>query len=282
MRYPLLIFLLALFESCDYSNGKTPPHYSLPHGYRLEAMEKLLLSEDLEEVSGLAWHRDELLAIEDESSIIYRLDPETGKIRKKKKFEKNKDIEDLLVRGDTAWVLRSNGNLYRVVDFREKDSQTVIYPFPRREKRDLEAILANPNEPFIWLFCKVCEWDEDPSRSSFFRFHLETMQFDSLPAGKIERSQLSTLMPQQELEELKIQPSAAAIHPLTGEYFLLSSTGKWLMTLDGQMKPSSVHTLDPSLFKQPEGITFAPDGTLYISNEARDGRANILIFSYRP
>jgi len=282
MRYPLLIFLLVLFESCDQTAGKTPPAFSLPPGYALDQMERIVLPDEMEEISGIAWQENELLAIEDESSIIYRLDPKTGKILKKKKFEKNQDIEDILVRGDTAWVLRSNGNLYRVVDFREKDSQTVIFEFPVQEKRDLEAFTSAIGEPFIWVFCKVCEWDKNSHHSSFFKFDLETMSFDSLPAGKIERSQLTGLLSDNVLDELKLQPSAVATHPLTGEYFLLSSTGKWLMTLDKTMKPTSVFPLSPSLFKQPEGITFAPDGTLYISNEAGDGRPNILIFSYQP
>ncbi|GAB3222632.1 hypothetical protein J0A67_11330 [Algoriphagus aestuariicola] len=282
MRYSLLIFLLALFESCDNSSGSTRPEFTLPEGYSTERVTRVLLSEDLEEISGIAWHENELLAIEDESSIIYRTDPETGKILKKKKFEKNRDIEDILVRNDTAWVLRSNGNLYRVVDFREKDSHTVIFDFPIAESRDLEAIVADIDEPFIWVFCKVCEWDEDPSRSSFFKFDLGTMKFDSLPAGKIEKSQLKGLLANSALDKLKIQPSAAAVHPLTQEYYLISSTGKWLMTLDKALKPKTIHLLHPSLFKQPEGITFSPDGTLYISNEARDGRANLLIFNYQP
>ncbi len=39
-------------------------------------------------------------------------------------------------------------------------------------------------------------------------------------------------------------------------------------------------TLDPIIFKQPEGITFTPWGDLLISNEAVDkyGNATLLIF----
>lgn len=240
------------------------------------------MSDDLAEISGIAWHEDEILAIEDESAIIYRLSPQTGKILDKRKFEKNRDIEDILVRNDTAWVLRSNGNLYRVVNFREQSSQTAIFEFPGLGKRNLEAAVSDIDQAFIWLFCKVCEWDKSPDQSSFFRFDLGSMTFDALPAGKIEKSQLAGLLPDKALDKLKIQPSAAAVHPLTQEYFLLSSTGKWLMTLDRAFVPQSLHPLNPSLFKQPEGIAFAPDGTLYISNEARDGKANILVFGYRP
>ena len=108
------------------------------------------------------------------------------------------------------------------------------------------------------------------------------MEYNSQPEKLIERKQLKGMLSDQELDNLKIQPSAAAFHPLTREYYLLSSTGKWLMTLDRSMNPTSVHLLNPTLFKQPEGMTVGPDGTLYISNEAADGRANILIFSYKP
>lgn len=282
MRIPILLFLLIFFKSCDQKPEKESPLFSLPEGYSLDEMERILLPDDLDEISGIAWYENELLGIEDESSIIFRIDPKTGKILKKKKFEKNRDIEDILVKSDTAWVLRSNGNLYRIANFKAEERETVIFEFPIREIRDMEAIVADINEPFVWIFCKVCEWDEGPDRASIFKFDLRTMEFDSLPERVIEKKQLSGLISDKELNNLKIQPSAAAVHPLTKEYFLLSSTGKWLMTLDRNMSPKSVYPLNRTLFKQPEGITFAPDGTLFISNEAADGRANLLIFKYKP
>ena len=38
--------------------------------------------------------------------------------------------------------------------------------------------------------------------------------------------------------------------------------------------------LNTEVLKQPEGLTFLADGTMYISDEGRDGRANILKFNY--
>lgn len=282
MQYSLLLFLLIYLSSCDQKPEKESSTYSLPQGYSLDEVQRIILPDELDEISGIAWHENELLAIEDESSIIFRINPETGKILKKKKFEKNRDIEEIQVIGGTAWVLRSNGNLYQVSNFKEEESETEIFEFPNLGKRDLEAIVADIDEPFVWIICKVCEWDEGPDRASIFKFDLKTMKFDSIPGKEIEINQLSGMLSEKELKNLKIQPSAAAIHPLTGDYFLLSSTGKWLMTLDKSMNPTSVHLLDHSLFKQPEGMTFAPDGTLYISNEAADGRANLLVFNYKP
>jgi hypothetical protein len=80
-------------------------------------------------------------------------------------------------------------------------------------------------------------------------------------------------------KEEKFKPSAAAIHPLTKELYIVSSVNKALVIADRNGKVRKVYRLDPGIFKQPEGITFSPAGDLFISNEAADvGAANILIY----
>jgi hypothetical protein len=47
-------------------------------------------------------------------------------------------------------------------------------------------------------------------------------------------------------------------------------------------KVIQAYPLDPQQYKQPEGIAFGSDRTLYISNEsAGKGPANILVMPYR-
>ena len=53
------------------------------------------------------------------------------------------------------------------------------------------------------------------------------------------------------------------------------------MVADKNGVPEKVYRINPKLYKQPEGLTFTPEGHLIISNESADiGAANILIFKY--
>lgn len=276
----ILVLLLFLNTQCT-SNDSELEKMPFPEGYDLEKYQKIKLQHDMEEVSGLEWvGEDQLWAIEDESSIIYRLDPETGKILKRGKFAKNKDIEDLLVVDGVAWVLQSNGTLYEVNSPLTKNSETSEHHFPIKVKRDLEAIVASTTS--LYVFCKACKWDMGPEQASIFRFDLTSKSYDSLPFATLKREEIQPLLDGYSTKPLDIQPSAAALHPIEKLFYILSSTGKWLLITDTDFKPMKVYTLNFKTFKQPEGITFDPKGNMYISNEAHDGEPNILKFDYHP
>ncbi len=81
-------------------------------------------------------------------------------------------------------------------------------------------------------------------------------------------------------DKIKITPSGLAIHPISGNLYILSSPRKFLIEVKDYKTIKNVFSLDKSIFAQPEGICFAPDGTMYISNERRDQPANILQFKY--
>lgn len=278
----IYIFCFLLLSQC-YSSGSRSDYYKFPESYSIESMEKIILSDNLEEVSGLEWIEEgKLWAIEDESSVIFEVENKRGKITNRQKFAKNKDIEDILELDGEAWVLQSNGNLYHVKNPLTEYFSTEIYEFPLKEKRDFEAIIKVENEPVLWIFCKVCSWDKGPDQASVFAFNLDSKKFENEPVKVLRSSDLETILNAEEKDEIKIQPSAIALHPIANTYYMLSSSDKWLMTLDLELNPIELYHLNPSVFKQPEGITFDEEGNLYISNEAQDGRPNMLIFQYRP
>jgi len=83
-------------------------------------------------------------------------------------------------------------------------------------------------------------------------------------------------------ENITINPSGIAIHPLTGDVFIVSAVGNTLLVLSNKGEIKYAAHLSKRGFKQPEGITFDNNGTLYIANEGQKGKANIKVFSYQP
>jgi uncharacterized protein YjiK len=76
-----------------------------------------------------------------------------------------------------------------------------------------------------------------------------------------------------------LKPSGIAIHPVSGDLYLLSTVPQLLLILSATGRIKSVNRLNPELFEQPEGIAFDEHQNLYISNERVRRSANILKFS---
>ncbi|MFC3881848.1 SdiA-regulated domain-containing protein [Algoriphagus namhaensis] len=257
--------------------------YRFPAPYSLEELTVVNLPRKMAEVSGLEWTADnQLWAIEDESSSIYSLDPKSGEIINDKKFAKNTDIEDLLVIDGVAWVLESNGKLYEVKNPLQENQETETYSFPFKERRDFEAIVHWEGSDYIWVFCKDCKWDDGSKESSFYPFSLAEKEYLLDQSQKIKRKNFRNLPNLDDDKKFQMQPSGAAKHPLRDEIYIISSAGNWLATYDLEFELIDAFELDPSIFKQPEGITFDQTGNLYISNEGRGGAANLLVFPFRP
>jgi hypothetical protein len=62
---------------------------------------------------------------------------------------------------------------------------------------------------------------------------------------------------------------------------MLSSVNNLIVIMDQNWNVKAEYKLDPSLFRQPEGIAFSNNGDMYISNEAAGGTANVLLFRYQ-
>lgn len=256
---------------------------TFPSAYDLNDFTEVVLPDRMEEVSGLEWVGDNLLlAIEDESSIIYSLSPETGKILDQQKFAKNADIEDIAWANDRAWVLQSNGTLYEVTSPFTEEVESEKYTFPIKKKRDLEAMVVSEDGAYIYTFCKTCEWEKETKESSIFRFDIGAKAYEEISLKTLTASEIKTVLKLKEKTNLKMEPAAVALHPIQNKYYILSSTGKWLLITDTAFNYKEIYELNPKIFRQPEGITFDPKGNMYVSNEARGRKPNLLIFKYKP
>ncbi|PPK88437.1 SdiA-regulated protein [Neolewinella xylanilytica] len=230
--------------------------------YAVHSPELLVeLPKELEEISGLTLFGDDLLAIQDENGIIFRISTADGSVQERILFGDDGDYEGIALVGDEIWVAESNGRLYQVA-LPGKPTQTVTkHKTWLDADYDVEGLYYDAAGDRLLLAGK-----EDPTGNGLdkadryiFSFDLTTHELAKEPAYSFPRLN-------------DFSPSGLAIHPQTGHLYLTSSVGKQLAVVTPAGEVDMLINLDRDLFPQPEGICFTADGTLYISTEARDGQ----------
>ncbi len=272
------VLLVLFFTACQEAPQLV---YPSPKGYQLDKPEVRKLPVELDEISGLSYVANDksLYAIQDERGLLYKIHPFGQHNIERWAFAKGGDYEDVVVLGQKFYVLKSNGAIL-VFQFDPKGSVIgTEYPMTIVEDAEFESLYYEPQTGKLLLICKDCPQDKKKTVSTFaFNPATNTFEFSALT---IDASGIAGAMGQK---SVKFKPSAAAIHPFTGELFVVSAVNKMLVVTDRHGRTQAVYMLPPNFYKQPEGIAFAPDGTLFISNEAADiGVADILIYKYtRP
>ena len=229
---------------------------------------------ELAEISGLTvLSNGNLGAVQDEDGLLFEIEASTGRVVSAEEFRTDGDYEGVEVTPDALWVLKSNGTLYEV---RRTDeglrSEAIETDLSGRNDAEGLGYDAAGNRLLIAL-------KEHPGKGlgdvrAVFAFDLATRTLSAAPAYVLDRAVIDT-----ETETFK--PSALAVRPGTGEVYILSSVKKALLVLDPDGTIRAAVSLPVAFYPQPEGIAFAPNGTLYISNEGAGGSATILRFAPR-
>lgn len=242
------------------------------------------LPDELFEISGNAWIDDKhLLVIEDLHPNLYvvRLD-KTAAIEKKVPFAPEKidkfDIEDVAFNGKTAYALWSHGTIYKIDDW-QTSPKVSNWETGLKKSNNTEGLCYDPLTKKLLVACKNDSGDDDEKKSTrgIYRFDPENGKMESEPFMLIEKADFKKVAD----EKFNFYPSAIGVHPVTGDIYVLSTKetkGLARFSHDGKLK--DFQWIDKKLMPQPEGLCFAPDGTLYISTEGKHGQpAKILRFS---
>jgi hypothetical protein len=269
----LLIFAI----SCTQKPDKIEES---PQGYNLNKPSVLKLPSALDEISGIVYYPKDksVLAINDEVGWLYKIHLKEDPDIQKWKYSNGADFEDLVLVDSVFFVLESNGNIIRFKFIRPDSVDRQEFVFPEPGKNEFEILYHHPKENKLIMLCKDCEIDNKNSLTAF-AFDLDSLAYSSSPAFVIDIRKIEDLLDEK---RLRYKPSAAAINPLTGELYIISSINKVLVVADLNGVPKKVYKIDPRICKQPEGLTFTSNGDLIISNESADiGAANILFFKYK-
>ncbi len=240
--------------------------------------ETMELGKKLHEISGMGFipGKNLLVAQNDEKGDIFTVDfknksSEFGQVR----FSGKGDYEDIVHTDSAEYLLVSTGGVIKVLT---EDSVILPkeYTLGIEGKNEFEALYRDADGSLV-LLCKECDHEKDKIRAAY-RFDPRTGVFDTKPIYQIDIPAIQQLLNDDRAE---FKPSAACINPVNGKLFIIASVGKLLVILGKDGKLEEVFRLDALLYNQPEGLTFAPNGDLYISNEGGEGVAKIYKFNYK-
>jgi uncharacterized protein YjiK len=279
----VILFVFAKFHSfqgCTINKNKV----RLPcREYNLNNPFRIKLDDQLAEISGISFYPKDssIFAISDESGYLFKIHLNKKLVTEEWKFDNTHDFEDVLLHDSSFYILESNGNIQSLQFSQKGDTifkrKSTFENENDTKKNEFESIYYDKQSKGLVMICKTCDADKKNAVSAW-NFDPETGTY----AQSAFSINVDPIAKKTRENKLKFKPSAAAINPLTNDVWILSSVNQLLIVTDNKGNTKNVFTLNPVIFKQPEGIAFTPWGDLLISNEATDKYETSTLLIFKP
>lgn len=258
--------LTLLLFSCN-NNQPLSEHYEIDHPKVIK------LPNELREISGLSYYKkDKLLGVQDEKGCLYEIDLGKEKITEKFTFHKKGDFEGVEFVAPHAYAVDSDGDIFHIQHLDLKQQHDFKRETHLAKGLDIEGLMYHIPRQKLWLLSKVNK--KDPYVRHFFEYDPKTKQLNKQPVASID---LHLILSEDDVAE-KFKPTAAAMHPHSQHIYILESDQNRVIVL--QLDGSYLETIQfpEKLFRQPEGLTFLPDGTMIIADEGQDHKGRLFLF----
>jgi hypothetical protein len=268
-------------------------------GYNFSFPESsIFLPAILHEISGIVMADSGSLAcIQDENGIVFFYDLEMKKITRQIVFGPDGDYEGIARADDTLYVLRSDGFVYGIEDFRS-DSYKVVSYQTEIPSKDNEGLCYDNQNRRLLIACKERTGKGDLSKDERYVFGFDpvTGRLSRDPVYSFDIKEILDFaavndipLPMRGKKKgppepfLNFHSSSIGIHPLTNMIYILSADDFLLLVFDRAGRINRVIMLNRGLFNQPEGIAFRNNGDMIISNEGmKKGPGSLRLLTFHP
>jgi uncharacterized protein YjiK len=249
--------------------------YSLQAG----SMEQWRLPEKLNEISGLALDADErLFAVADEAAVIFELDVDAGRIRKKFAFGDpvlRGDFDGIAIVDRRIYIITSDGDM---ISGRETTDGGYV-PYDRHEtglgsECEIEGLAQDLRRRQLLIACKQIRRGRDQRLQRIFAWSVDEQALlpgaaVSLPLREIVRK----------LRTDRLNPSGLAVDDTSGHLLLIAARQHAIIELsrEGALIDALVLPL-VARHRQPEGIEIMQNGRLIIADEGGSHKARLAIY----
>lgn len=241
------------------------------------------LPDELFEISGNVMDGPNRMAcIDDNTGTIYLYNLSSRRIDDRIVFTGPGDFEAIAKVGNLYYALRSDGMLYQVQP-RGKDKPVVeVIDLPLEQRNDTESMFYDAAHNRLLIGVKEKDPTDD-SRKGIYAFDLKTKTMTLTPVIQIEEQEKPTKggkkgddQKKEKKATAKLKPSEIAIHPATGELYILNGPKATLVIAEPTGKVKQTIALDKTIFPQPEGMCFSDSGAFYISSEGAKGGSGVI------
>lgn len=272
----IIAIVLLVLNACGPSKKKTneekAPVAEVPQDYDFtNPAQKMELSKSLKEISGLSYYKDnQLICVNDEEGKIFIYDLAKEDIIEKIDFGKSGDYEGVEFVGEEVFVMKSNGEIKTFAIDGESENEIDCR---NSDVVEYEGLGYDAQTNSLLLATKEHTKAKDDEKLVY--------SYDLAKNQLTVRFIITKDMVRGKNGKADFRPSGIAVHPLSGDVYIVASQGKKLLILTREGTKKDLIELDDKLFLQPEGICFTPSGDLYISSEGDDKKGYILKFNYK-
>lgn len=242
------------------------------NGDPIQVMERFDLPKELKEISGINYQGEDLFAcVEDEQGTVYFYNTESNRIEKQFDFSGAGDFEGITQTPDALYVVRADGKLYELRNHETGKPTVREFETGLTIKDNVESLCYDEEGKRLLLTGK----DENKSRKGkrdVYAFDPATGK--STVLFSIDLS--SGLLNKNKKGEVKFSPSGMGVHPVSKEIYITDGPAAAIYKLDREGKIVKVYKLDSKQIPQVEGISFSPEGEIFISTEGPKDPAAIL------
>ena len=238
------------------------------------------LSEHLEEISGLAMTRDSrLLAHNDERGVIFEIDYQKGSIAKSFQLTDMKnpvasDFEGIATIDDQIYLVTSSGRLYECREGTAGESVLFnVYTTGVGRDCEIEGLAYDESQRALLLMCKDARSADMEGKLAVYHWSIDEKQLKKDAHIAISVDEFS-----QHIKGKKFQPSGIERHPMSGNYFIVAARQGAIAEITPGGQVVAVREFPAQWHRQVEGITFAADGTLIVSDEGAGKRARLTLY----
>lgn len=254
------------------------------------------LDDLVKKVSGLSPTSDPktVASIQEEEGKLYMIDKKTGKIASNTFFTTEGEFQAVEMVGDDAYALKSNGQLYKISNLKGAQRTVKMLRTNLPRTANLQGLAYDIANNRLLIAAKGQK--EGEFTKQIYAFDVKTGQTNPEPVFEISLASFKEfLAPKKEKQYLGLRkdyvetastkgfdfaPSSIAVHPLTGNIFVISPINNVLLVMGQQGEILEMTKLKKEHHLQPEGICFDEEGTMFIANSSING-APAKLYEYK-